>query len=101
MQMKNVLIVVLVIMNIWSLIVVLAYSAAHSMTQLDSYMAVSKRLLNNCKTTSGYLWWLIKSFLTVPALFLLIICECIALFVEKFLIPGRKKSRVVRRRKEY
>ena len=99
MQIKNILIAIPVIMNLWSLIVVLAYSAAHSMTQLNSYMVVSKRLLNNCTTTYGYLWWLINSFLTVPMLFLLIICECIALFIEKFLISGRKKPRVVRRRK--
>ena len=99
MQIKNILIAGLVIINIWHLIVVLAYSAAHSMTQLNSYTVVSKRLLNNCKTTSGYLWWLIKSFLTVPMLFLLIICECIALFIEKFLIPARNRPKEVKRRK--
>ena len=96
---KNILIAFLVIVNLCHLIVILAYSAAHSMTQLDSYMAVSKRLLNNCKTTSGYLWWLIKSFLTVPVLFLLIMCECIALFIEKFLIPARKRPKEVKHRK--
>lgn len=99
MQIENILIAMLLIVNLWSLIVVLAYSAAHSMTQLNSYMVVSKRLLNNCTTTYGYLWWLINSFLTVPMLFLLIICESIALFIEKFLISRRKRPREVKRRK--
>lgn len=101
MHIRNILIAIPVIVNLWYLLIVLAYSAARSMTQLDSYMAVSKKLLDNCQTTSGYLWWLIKSFLTVPMLFLLIICEYIALFIEKFLIPRRKKPKEVERRKEY
>ena len=99
MQIKNIFIAMLLIMNVWSLIVVLAYSASRSMTQLNSYAAVSKKLLNNCKSTSGYLVWLIGTAFTIPVMILLIICECIALFIEKFLISGRKKPRVVRSRK--
>lgn len=99
MQIKNILITTLLIVNLWRLILTVIYSAARSMTQLNAYVAVSKKLLDNCESTSGYLIWLIEATLTVPVMFLLIICECIALFIEKFLISGRKKSRSVTRRK--
>lgn len=99
MQIKNILITTLLIVNLWRLILTVIYSAARSMTQLNAYVAVSKKLLDNCESTSGYLIWLIEATLTVPVMFLLIICECIALFIEKFLISGRKKSRTVKRRK--
>lgn len=99
MQIKNILIATLLIVNLWRLILTVIYSAACSMTQLNAYVAVSKKLLDNCESTSGYLIWLIEATLTVPVMFLLIICECIALFIEKFLISGRKKSRSVKRRK--
>lgn len=99
MQIKNILIATLLIVNLWRLILTVIYSAARSMTQLNAYVAVSKKLLDNCESTSGYLIWLIEATLTVPVMFLLIICECIALFIEKFLISGRKKSRTVKRRK--
>ena len=99
MQIKNILITTLLIVNLWRLILTVIYSAARSMTQLNAYVAVSKKLLDNCESTSGYLIWLIEATLTVPVMFLLIICECIALFIEKFLISGRKKSRSVKRRK--
>lgn len=101
MQIKNILIAILLITNVWSLIVVLAYSAVHSMTQLNAYVAVSKKLLNNCESTSGYLIQLIETALTIPVMFLLITCECIALFIEKFLISGRKRLREIKRRKEH
>lgn len=99
MQIKNILIATLFFMNLWRLILVVTYSAARSMTQLNAYVAVSKKLLNNCWSTSGYLIQLTETALTIPVMFLLIICECIALFIEKFLISGRKKSRSVTRRK--
>ncbi len=99
MQIKNIFIVMLFIVNLWRLILTVTYSAARSMTQLNSYVAVSKKLLNNCESTSGYLIQLIITALTIPVMFLLIICEYIALFIEKFLISGRKKPRVVRSRK--
>ena len=99
MQIKNILIATLLIVNLWRLILTVIYSAARSMTQLNAYVAVSKKLLDNCESTSGYLIWLIEATLTVPVMFLLIIYECIALFIEKFLISGRKKSRTVKRRK--
>lgn len=99
MQIKDILIATLLIVNLWRLILTVIYSAARSMTQLNAYVAVSKKLLDNCESTSGYLIWLIEATLTVPVMFLLIICECIALFIEKFLISGRKKSRTVKRRK--
>ena len=99
MQIKNIFIVMLFIVNLWRLILTVTYSAARSMTQLNSYVAVSKKLLNNCESTSGYLIQLIITALSIPVMFLLIICEFIALFIEKFLISGRKKPRVVRSRK--
>lgn len=99
MQIKNILIATLFFVNLWRLILTVAYSAAHSMAQLNSYVAISKKLFNNCESTSGYLIQLTETALTIPVMFLLIICECIALFIEKFLISGRKKSRSVTRRK--
>lgn len=89
----------LVAVNVWSLIVVLAYSAAHSMTHLNSYVAVTKRLLNNHTTTSGYLFQLIKTSLTLPLLGLLVVFEFIALFIETFNLV-RKKPRIQVTRKE-
>lgn len=100
MQIKNILIAGLIIINIWHLIVVLAYSAAHSMTHLHSYVAVSKRLLNNCKSIFGYLFQLIITVLTVPAMILLIMCEGIALFIETFNLV-RKNPRSVKGRRKY
>ena len=46
MQIKNILIATLFFVNLWRLILTVAYSAARSMTQLNSYVAVSKKRLD-------------------------------------------------------
>lgn len=45
MQIKNILIAILLIVNLWRLILTVTYSVARSMTQLNSYVAVSKKII--------------------------------------------------------
>lgn len=87
----------LICINGWYLIIVCAYSAAHNLPHLSSYVTVTRKFLNNGRSNSEYLWQLVKIICTVPLMILLIVCEFVALFIETFNLV-RQKPRVTRER---